>query len=94
MNIEVTDFYGNTALVPLQIDVYSPVPQIQSVSKSGILTGALDAALSLEPIHFFRIREGEGLKKLLEEKTNTNTEGIFVTGSLFVGSGATFVYSG
>lgn len=94
MNMQVVDLYGNTSLVPLQIDVYSPIPQIQSISQNGMLTGALDAPLSFEPIHFFRIRESEGLKKLFEEKTNTNIDGVFITGSLFVGSGATFVYSG
>lgn len=94
MNMEVTDLYGNTTLVPLEIDVYAPIPQIQSVSSVGMLAGILDEPISFEPIHFFRIREGDGLRKLFEEKTDTKTDGSFTTGSLFIGNGATFTYSG
>lgn len=94
MNMEVTDLYGNITLVPLEIDVYAPIPQIQSVSSVGMLAGILDEPISFEPVHFFRIREGDGLRKLFEEKTDTKIDGSFTTGSLFIGNGATFTYSG
>lgn len=56
MQIKAEDAYGNITLSPIQIEVFAPVPQINSIDASGFLHGSTDPMTALEPIHFFRIR--------------------------------------
>ena len=93
MVLRVQDMYGNTTLAPLSVEVYAPIPQIQGVSTTGMLSGRIGESLSAEPIHFFRIREGDALSMLFPEPTLTIADGGFLTGSVFRGSGALLTYS-
>lgn len=94
MQLSVTDMYGNTSLVPLQVEVYAPVPQIQSISSSGILIGNTDPLTALEPIHVFRIRSGSPLQMLFPPPILTDAEGKFATGSVFTKSGVLLSFAG
>ena len=42
MTMKVVDTFGNTTIEPLDIEVYAPIPQIQSVSSTGLLRGNTD----------------------------------------------------
>ena len=42
MTMKVVDTFGNTTTEPLDIEVYAPIPQIQSVSSTGLLRGNTD----------------------------------------------------
>ena len=94
MQMKVQDTYGNTTLAPLQVEVYAPVPQIQTLSSTGMLFGLLDEAIGAEPIHLFRIREGTAISLLSPDRTLTTPDGRFFTGTLFSPpGGATLSYS-
>lgn len=94
MNLKVQDEYGNTTTTPIHIEVYAPVPQIQSVSATGMLYGSLVDGQKNEPIHFLRVRSGTPVSIIAPERTISLDDGSFATGSLFTGSGARFSYSG
>ncbi len=94
MQLKVQDAYGNINLLPLQLEVFAPVPQITSITLSGSLLGNIDPVGSLEPIHFFRIRSGSPLTQLFSQSVLTKNDGTYETGSIFVGSGVGVTFSG
>jgi hypothetical protein len=94
MNLRVEDEYRNVTIMPLQIRVYAPIPQIETVSSSGYLMGTVAGELKDEPVHFLRIRQGTPIDIIREAPTYSQDEGVFATGTLFTGSGARFSYSG
>lgn len=94
VTLNVQDEYGNATTVPIRIEVYAPIPQIQSVSATGMLYGSLVDGEKNEPIHFLRVRSGTPVSIISPEKTMSADNGSFATGSLFTGSGARFSYSG
>lgn len=59
MLLNAVDDMGNTSTVPLQIEAYVVIPQIQNVTKQGNLTGSITEPVSGTPVHFFRVRSGE-----------------------------------
>ncbi len=37
MNLNAVDAYGNQNLVPLEVDVFAPIPQIKNIDTNGII---------------------------------------------------------
>jgi hypothetical protein len=60
MQAQVADSYGNITDSPLEVEVYAPLPEITSVIGS-TLSGYLREELLSEPIHIFRVRQGDGI---------------------------------
>jgi hypothetical protein len=83
MMVQVADDYGNITQEPLEIEVYAPIPQIRSISASGSLSGVLDSDIEGEPIHLFRVREGEGIRLISPDSRVTDDDGNFVFTDLF-----------
>lgn len=73
MSLRATDEMGNTAVMPLQIEAYTLIPQIQNVTTTGNIVGSINEVLNSMPIHFFRVRSGETPKILSTGITFTNT---------------------
>lgn len=46
--------------MPLTVDAYALIPQIQSVTATGTLIGSLSESIVSTPVYFFRVRPGEG----------------------------------
>jgi hypothetical protein len=59
MSLRAVDAIGNTTVMPLTVDAYSVIPQIQSVTATGMILGALSESVVNTPVHFFRVRPGE-----------------------------------
>jgi hypothetical protein len=59
MSLKAVDNMGNTTIMPLQIEAYAVIPQIQSVTPTGNLTGSIAEPIIGTPVHFFRVRPGE-----------------------------------
>lgn len=57
--MKVVDDYGNETIEPVIIEVYAPIPTIDQADLTGSVIGSIDEAIALEPIHLFRVREGE-----------------------------------
>jgi hypothetical protein len=75
--VEATDTYGNTTTEPLSVEIYAPIPQIRALSQSGSLVGSLDEPLLGEPVHIFRVREGDGMRLIDPIAEMTDTGGVF-----------------
>jgi hypothetical protein len=86
MLIQAVDDMGNTSAVPLKIEAYAVIPQIQSVTKQGNLTGSIAEPVSDTPVHFFRVRSGEVPALVNPASTLTSPTGWFATGSFFSNS--------
>ena len=93
MLLEVSDAHGNVSREPFRIEVYAPLPQIQSISETGTLLGKLDEPIVSEPIHFFRIREATPIELLFSGALLTQVSGAFSTGNVREGSGFILSYS-
>ncbi len=59
MMLKAVDEVGNTTIMPLSVDAYTLIPQIQSVTTTGTILGNLSEPISGTPVHFFRVRPGE-----------------------------------
>lgn len=57
MALRVQDEYSNTTILPIRVEIYSPIPQIETVSDTGTLLGVLPSDLTDEPVHLLRIRQ-------------------------------------
>lgn len=57
--LQTIDDMGNMSVNPLEIEVYSPIPNIDVVTASGWIQGKIDTSDAGEPIHFFRVRPSE-----------------------------------
>lgn len=66
-----SDTAGNTSQKDIRLTVYSPIPDITSVSGS-IVSGKLNESLQGEPIDLFRYRNG-GLVRLQTDETKSKT---------------------
>lgn len=73
MSLKAVDEMGNTTIMPLTIEAYTPVPKIQNVTLSGNLVGSISEPVLETPIHFFRVRSGEVPKILSPEFTLTDS---------------------
>lgn len=69
--------------MPLTVDAYALIPQIQSVTATGTLIGSLSESIASTPLHFFRVRPGEAPLLLSSGSTLTDSRGAFATGSFF-----------
>jgi hypothetical protein len=87
VNMQVIDAYGNTTVEEVEIDVYAPIPQIQSISATGSLRWALDAEIPVEPVHIFRVREGEGIRMIASPPTFTDGAWLFSLSGLLSSTG-------
>jgi hypothetical protein len=83
MALRAIDDMGNIAIMPLVVEAYALIPQIQTVTKTGYLTGTINEGVSDTPVHFFRIRSGETPTLVSPLATFTSTIGQFSTGSFF-----------
>ena len=75
--MKVVDTFWNTTIEPIDIEVYAPIPQIQSISFTGLLRGNTDPWIPAEPIHIFRIRAWESITLISPVSVLTMTGGIF-----------------
>ncbi len=83
MALRAIDDMGNIAIMPLVVEAYTLIPQIQTVTKTGYLTGTITEGISDTPVHFFRIRSGETPTLVTPLATFTSILGQFSTGSFF-----------
>jgi hypothetical protein len=83
MSLRAVDAVGNATVMPLMVDAYSVIPQIQSVTATGMILGALSESIASTPVHFFRVRSGEAPLLLTSGSTLTDSRGTFATGSFF-----------
>ncbi len=83
MSLKATDDMGNTTVMPLQIEAYVLIPQIQIVTPTENILGSINEVLNTIPVHFFRIRSGEVPVLLDQNATNTDILGKFTTSSFF-----------
>jgi hypothetical protein len=51
----MTDANGNTLIKDINFEVYSPVPEIETVNNETI-TGYINEDLEKEPVRLFRVR--------------------------------------
>lgn len=85
--------YGNTTFSPFTVEVYAPIPEIRTITSTGMLFGRIDEPIKDEPIHLFRIREGTPLTLVSQDSMMTKDDGVFSTGSLFVNDAILLSYS-
>jgi hypothetical protein len=83
MSLRAVDAIGNTTVMPLTVDTYALIPQIQSVTATGTLIGSLSESIASTPVHFFRVRSGEAPVILASGSTLTDSRGAFATPSFF-----------
>jgi hypothetical protein len=83
MVLRAIDAVGNTTTMPLTVDAYALIPQIQSVTATGMIIGTLTQPIASTPIHLFRVRPGEAPLLLSSGSTLTDSRGAFATGSFF-----------
>lgn len=81
MVMKATDEMWNASLLPFTIDVYSPLPEIQSVV-DGNIQGKLSEEVENTPVYFFRVRPGEAPTMISSTETPTNNLWYFSTGLL------------
>lgn len=84
--LTVTDEFNNTTNLALNIEIYTPTPQITATTGSGWVSGKLDETLSLEPVDLFRVRSGTGILRLTNSSMITDVAGLFGNGSYFTAS--------
>ncbi len=73
MFLTATDEIGNTTSTPFTIESYALIPQIQRVTETGTIIGVLPEPIENTPVHFFRIRPGEGPILLSSGATLSNS---------------------
>lgn len=83
MLLKVRDEFGNVTYVPLTVEIFTPIPNIQTLSNSGYLSGQLDTTTDQEPIDFFRIRASEYPFMINSESVLTENGGKFGSGSFY-----------
>lgn len=81
MLLEVRDEYGNITRLPMTVEIYTPIPSIDSFSGK-ILSGSLSEPLSQEPIHIWRLRGSEYPTLVNTDPLWTDSVGKFGTGFL------------
>ena len=69
--------------MPLSVEAYALIPQIESVTDVGNIMGRIPESIENTPIHFFRVRPGETPTIISPQSSPTNTGGLFATGSFF-----------
>lgn len=73
MLMQVKDEYYNTKIVPLIVDVYSPIPSITQSTGALSILGKLPEPLIGQPIHLFRVRTGTDILPLSESALLTQS---------------------
>jgi hypothetical protein len=66
------DEFGNTTTKPFTISVYTPTPEISSMTSTGWIIGSIRENIASEPIHFFRVRSADGVDLLSQGATSTD----------------------
>lgn len=92
VNMRVIDEYGNETIESLEVEVYAPIPKIETATSTGNLFGLLDEEISAEPVHLFRVREGEGIALIDPNPFMTMNAGDFSGSNLNSGSGIKIDY--
>lgn len=75
--LSASDELDNTTSLPVTIEAFSPVPQIEDLSQSGTIKGIVSTYNPLEPVHFWRVRASEQPWLLDTNPTITTGGGIF-----------------
>jgi len=83
MSLQAIDEEDNTTVMPLTVEAYVLIPQIESVTATGVLLGAVSESVENTPVHFFRVRSGEGPLLLSSGATLTDSRGRFASASFF-----------
>ncbi len=86
MSLRATDEMGNVTIMPVKIEAYSLIPQIQNVTLAGNIIGSINEVWNYIPIHFFRVRQGETPTLLTPNITYSDVLGKFSTSSFFKNS--------
>lgn len=73
MFLMASDEIGNATSMPLTIESYALIPQIQRVTEAGNIIGVLPEPIENTPVHFFRVRPGEGPVLLSSGATLSNS---------------------
>jgi hypothetical protein len=92
MSMRVVDMYGNVATEPFEVEVYPPVPKIESANLIWMLTGSLSEEIPIEPIHLFRLREGDAMKLIDPIPYLTDISGAFSGARIDRSTGITLEY--
>lgn len=56
MVLRVQDEQGNTSVIPLTVQVFTPIPTLENISADKTASGILDTIVENEPVDLFRIR--------------------------------------
>lgn len=83
MMLKIRDEFGNTTLVPLTVEIFTPIPTIQTLSEKGMASGQLNALIDREPIDFFRIRSSEYPQRINLRESFTENGGKFASEEFF-----------
>ncbi len=91
--LEVTDEFYNSVLVPVNLQVYAPIPNLTQVNLWWYLSGTLSESYSQEPIHIFRIRPWSNMVRLPHWTILTQSNWSFETQDLSTRTGITLTAS-
>lgn len=82
MTLLIRDEYGNATRMPISVEVFAPIPTIETASATGAISGKIDTPVYGEPVDIFRIRASEIPRKITEKSLLTTGSGGFSTGNL------------
>jgi hypothetical protein len=88
--MEVRDEMGNVSRKAFNVEIYAPIPSIDTITNTGWASGNVGESLINEPIHLFRVRPGTDIVPVTLNAVNTNLEWVFSSGTFFGASGAIF----
>lgn len=81
MVLRVQDEQGNTSILPLTVQVFTPIPTLENISADKAASGILDTIVENEPVDLFRIRSSYSPIMINSGSILTNSEGRFASGS-------------
>lgn len=76
MALRVTDGNGNIRDRKFTLSVFAPIPKIESIERTRVLSGSIDIPVALEPIDIMRYRNGS-FRILSSLSTITDERGRF-----------------
>lgn len=75
--LKVRDENWNTTLVPIVVEVFTPIANLENATISGSLDWKLDTIVEWEPIDFFRVRNSELPIRISENPVISLSGGLF-----------------
>ena len=72
--MEVRDEMGNVSRKAFNVEIYAPIPSIDTITNTGWASGNVGESLINEPIHLFRVRPGTDIVPVTLNAVNTNLE--------------------